>query len=98
MMKYTLVTLCVLALWTESIAAAERERATIRCKGGHVRGGMEKFKVMSICGTPLDSDVVSGADQVKVEKLLYKLKKSPSAPLIIFTFKGGRLFSIVESS
>lgn len=95
-MKYTLLFLLTL---TSTLAhSVDRERFSIRCNGGFVKKEMNKYKVIDLCGSPLESEVISGNNKVKVENLIYKFKKSKSAPLIIFTFQSGKLITITETS
>lgn len=95
-MKYVL-TLILGVMVSMSVSALERDRGSIRCDGGHIRHGMDKYQVISRCGDPKASETISGDNQLKVDKLVYKFKRSPSAPLIIFTFRGGKLINIKES-
>tara|TARA_R110002050_G_scaffold271009_6_gene414161 strand:+ start:94 stop:381 length:288 start_codon:yes stop_codon:yes gene_type:complete len=95
-MKYTLLFLLTL---TPALAhSIDRERFSIRCDGGFVKKEMNKYKVIDLCGSPLESETISGKNEVKSENLIYKFKKSKSAPLIIFTFKEGKLMTITETN
>lgn len=95
-MKYSLLFLfTLLPMLAHSV---DRERSTIRCNGGFVKKAMSKYKVIDLCGKPLDSEVISGQDEVKIENIIYKFKQSSTAPLIIFTFRAGILIKITETS
>ncbi|REL30895.1 DUF2845 domain-containing protein [Thalassotalea euphylliae] len=94
--KY-LLTLVLATIVCLPLLAMERDRSSVRCDGGHIRHGMDKYQVISRCGDPRAQETISGDDQPKVDKLVYKFKRSPSAPLIIFTFRGGKLINIKES-
>jgi len=95
-MKYLL--LFLLTLTSALVHSFERELFAIRCDGGFVKKEMSKYKVINLCGSPLDSEIISGKNEVKSENLVYKFKKSKSAPLIIFTFRAGILIKITETS
>ena len=95
-MKY-LLTMILSALVSLPLLAMERDRSSVRCDGGHIRHGMDKYQVIGRCGSPRAQETISGDDQVKIDRLVYKFKQSPKAPLIIFTFRGGKLANITES-
>ncbi|WP_077339104.1 DUF2845 domain-containing protein [Pseudocolwellia agarivorans] len=97
-MKHTLLFLLMLTSISTLADSFNRELFSIRCKGGFVKKEMNKYKVINLCGSPLESEVISGGNEVKSENLIYKFKKSNSAPLIIFTFKSGVLIKITETS
>jgi|GEM_PF-1967249 len=95
-MKYTLLFLLTL---TSALAHSfDRELFAIRCDGGFVKKEMSKYKVINLCGPALNNEIISGNDEVKSENLVYKFKKSKSAPLIIFTFRAGILMKITQTS
>ncbi|WP_371376785.1 DUF2845 domain-containing protein [Thalassotalea aquiviva] len=92
-MKYVLI----IALATLFNFAHAAEMRSIRCPGGFVKLKMDKYKVMDLCGTPKDKEVISGDNQTKEERLIYKFKKSKSAPYTFFTFRSGKL-TLIEKS
>lgn len=91
-MKYLILFLVLITSFAHA-----KDMRSIRCKGGFVKLDMDKYKVMDLCGTPLDREVISGSDGDKVEKLVYKFKKLNSAPMTFFTFKAGKLKLIEQS-
>jgi len=95
-MKYTLLFLLTL---TPILAHSfDRDLFAMRCKGGFVKKEMNEYKVIDLCGSPIENEIISGANEVKSENLIYKFIKSKSAPLIIFTFREGILIKITETS
>lgn len=58
-----------------SIAGGANQVSNVKCKGGWISKGTGKLEVIAACGDPKYSEVISGANQVKEEKLLYKIKR-----------------------
>ena len=83
--------LCLFALpnWANEVSA-------IRCDGRFIQSGMDKFQVIELCGKPKASEILSGEDEPKVEKLVYRFKRSSSSPLTLMTFKLGKLHKIEQ--
>jgi hypothetical protein len=73
-MKYIIGLLFIL-LTTPSHASSGTKISNIKCKGGWIRAGTSKLEVISYCGQPKYEDVISGADMIKSEKLLYTIKR-----------------------
>lgn len=86
----------LLLLFASIYSTQANEVSSIRCNGKFVQPGMDKFKVIALCGTPKASEVISGEDEPKVEKLMYRFKRSSSAPMTLLTFKLGKLHKIEQ--
>jgi hypothetical protein len=65
---------------------------TLRCRGGIIAPGDSKVKVIAKCGKPFFADIISGADQAKVEQWYFKL--GTGRFIRVLTFKRGQLISI----
>lgn len=85
-----LATLSLVCLQTMTFAS-DFEIANVHCKGGWITQGDDKFLVIQRCGQPLMTDVISGSDERKVEKLAYQLGNSKTAPLTIVTVTAGKV-------
>ncbi len=82
------LSILVLLLVSSVSAATDSLRISrIKCEGGWIGAGNSKLEVVSYCGAPSYSDVVSGANQEKQENLLYTIKGKD----YILSFKGGKL-------
>ena len=66
-----------------------------RCNGRLIQTGDTKAKVLARCGEPLAKDVVSGDNQVVIEKWVYAESQSFAR---VLTFVGDRLTYIALES
>lgn len=63
-----------------------------RCSKGYVKVEDDKYLVIYKCGTPIASEVLSGSDELKKEKLVFKFGQQGN--LVYFTFVDGKLTQI----
>lgn len=63
-----------------------------RCAKGYVKVEDDKYLVIDKCGTPIASEVLSGSDDFKKEKLVFKFGQQGN--LVYFTFFDGKLIEI----
>ena len=85
-MKFMLA-LVLLLFSSINLATESTKVSNLKCKGGWVRAGNSKLEVISYCGEPKYSDVVTGANSFKQENLLYTVKGKD----YILSFKAGTL-------
>jgi len=91
-MKRTIV-LTMVAVTLAIPQAGAASHRMLRCKGGIVMVGMDKFEVLSKCGAPLNIEESSGGGaKIKQERLLYRL--SSMAPLKVITVRDGKVTDI----
>lgn len=86
-----------LLLISSNAVAKDFEVANVHCDGGWITQGDDKFDVIQRCGQPLMTDVVSGDQSPKVEKLAYQLGNSKNAPLTIVTLVAGKVRKLETS-
>lgn len=88
---------CLLMLFTlwlggsYAIQAAATETKTFRCKQGVVKLGDDKFAALKRCGEPSYSELLSGSDEPKRERLLYERKHKHAIELIVYRGKITRM-------
>ena len=81
----------IFALFSTSVLSNEPTRVSnIKCKGGWVSSGTSKLEVLSYCGQPKFTDVVSGANDAKSEELLYTIKRKD----YIISLRAGKVVRI----
>ena len=66
---------------------------TLKYQSGFVQTGDLKFIVLEKCGEPLQIEKISGEDDLKIERVTYKINKW----VYSFLFRAGRLDSIERS-
>ena len=69
--------------------AGTADAASMRCGSSIVKTGDTKLEVLDKCGEPALREVVSGADDVKVE--IWTYRGSPTRLTRVLTFRGSRL-------
>jgi len=91
MKQMTLLTMAVVFL--VALPAKAASHRMLRCRGGIVMVGTDKYEVLSKCGAPLNIEESSGGGaNVKQERLLYRL--SQMAPLKVITIRNGKVSDI----
>ena len=54
-------------------AGSYAETRAVKCRYGFVQKGDLKFKVLEKCGEPLEIEKISGDDEMKTERVTYKI-------------------------
>ena len=73
-MKRRIATSIILMLFTASAWSGKgTEVSNINCGGTWIRSETDKLELLSACGKPTFSEVVSGDNHIKLEGLLYQL-------------------------
>ena len=92
MIKRTIGLLAISLITSWYIDAATIK--AVRCAHGFAKVGEDKYLVLENCGKPKYSEVVSGAQDPKKERLIYQFRSK--GYLTAFNFEGGKLVLIEE--
>ena len=92
MIKYT--TWLLMTLITVSWLADAATIRSVRCDHGFAKVGEDKYLVLENCGKPKYSEVTSGTQDPKKERLIYQFRSS--GYLTAFNFENGKLVLIEE--
>ncbi|TAA48098.1 DUF2845 domain-containing protein [Corallincola spongiicola] len=97
MRSFYQVSLLFISIVSSAIVVAGTYTVTnVKCEGGWVTREDDKLVVISKCGSPVLSDVVSGDDETKVERVGFQLENEKQ--ITIFTFKAGKVVLIEKIS
>lgn len=83
------ITLSLLVLFS---AGSYAKPSAIKCQGGFVKVDDLKYEINSKCGEPLMIERISGNDDIKVERAVYKVNGS----IYDFIYSAGALTEITR--
>ena len=86
-----LLLLLVFVIFSHTTIASSMDVSLVRCKKGVVKIGDDKFSALERCGKPTYTELLSGSNEPRLEKLLFKRKRKHTIEMQIYKGKIQRM-------